>query len=310
MTKEKTSHSQRHHFVPRWYLEAWREPGTPGFWLYYRDPRGHIRLKKRPAAAIGYVDNLYSIKPDGLNFRKTISQEIEERFFAPIDAAACDVHRKIAANGVTALSHEDREVWALFVNSLIERSPRRLAEIEAQAAGIPDETIAEFKRKWPESALRPEMAAMLARIDKKAVVENGVRSAMTRYIFDSEFLKYVAAMEWLTIDLPSGQDHFLTGDSPVVINGGGQQSPIYLISMALSPGRLLVMHKKALEFNQDFTAMLAQMFSLLIVQQTQQHLVSSQELQDSQHIKYTKIVQSILKQPAQSLVPFLGKTPQ
>jgi hypothetical protein len=38
--------SENHHFVPKFYLKKWYETGKNGFWLYYRNERGNLRISK------------------------------------------------------------------------------------------------------------------------------------------------------------------------------------------------------------------------------------------------------------------------
>jgi len=73
---EPTIPIQRHHFVPQFYLRYWYEPGKNGFWLYFRNGAGKIDLAHRQAGFVAYVENLYSIVPDGLNLRTSVSQEV------------------------------------------------------------------------------------------------------------------------------------------------------------------------------------------------------------------------------------------
>jgi len=229
------------------------------------------------------------LRPDGLTpGRCSASDEIETVFFSRIDAEAALVHRKLISSGTRELSIEDRCVWALFLNSLLERSPRRIAEIEQSVDAA--ELFAEFKGYWP----RLNTQEILNRIDAKSAVRNTLLRALVDYIVDEPFVKYVSEMVWTIFDLREGEDHFLTGDCPLVVNGGRSDDPIYFLTIALSPERLLVMHKDVPDFDSGFVQTLAIMHSIQVITQTERHLVSSRRLIDSPSIKYVKAVEQRL----------------
>jgi hypothetical protein len=212
-----------------------------------------------------------------------------------VDNAASIIHEKLINQGVTALSDDDRINWVIFVNSLIERSPNRLSDIKSKAANIPSKIISELKQRSPSTTLQPAMQAIIDRMDSTSVVHNTVLSALVRYIVDEPFIRYVTEMEWLTIDIPKGQDHFLTGDTPVVINAGDSMTPIYMLSIAISPRRLLIMHKRSPEFDIQLCKKMVICHSIMLTKQTEKHLVSSKKLTDSEYIKYNRIAETMLK---------------
>ncbi len=290
--KKQVSH--RHHFVPQFYLRAWYESDEKGFWLYSRNVKGEIDYRHRAARSVAYERDLYSFRPDGLDPNGVISDELENGFFRPLDDAASDVHRKLLISGVNSLSGEDRYIWALFTNSLIERSPKRIREVlldsNISARSFLDEL--ETKSDSPETEFA--MKTALVKIDVDVFLRNTVLTELVHYIVDKHFIEYVAQMAWLTIDLPDGQDHFLTSDSPVVINGGTRNEPIYILSIALSPRRLLVMHKPSPDFDSDVIGMISHSHNVIVTRQAERHLVSSRKLSDSRFIKYTKVVNEAL----------------
>lgn len=286
--------SHRHHFVPQFYVRTWYESDCDGFCLYFRDKQNRIRLWRRSARAVAFVHDLYSLQPDGLGPRESSSDELEKNFFSRIDSAAGAIYDKLLSSGVTSISAEERPVWALFVNSLLERSPKRIREIESKASDVLDKSIAELERRWRNPSTWPAMKASLLTMNKTAAARNAALTSLTSYIVDQRFIEYVASMAWQIIELRVGADHFLTGDTPIVVNAGGSAAPIYMLSMALSPRRLLVMHTEDKAFDVDFFAMLAMGHNIVITKQTEKYLVSSRELADSHHIKYTRIAAEML----------------
>lgn len=281
--------SRRHHFVPQFYLRAWHNPDGFGLWLYTRDERGQIRCNRRPAKSIAYFEDLYSLRPDGLpSGRFATSDEPEIAFFSRIDNAAARIHQKLLDFDINSIPFDEKQIWALFLNSLLERSPKRIREIE-QAVPL-TEIAAEFTRRWPSA----RMQEALNKIDITAAVRNSLLEALPAYIGDKPFLGYLAQMCWSTFDISNRADHFLTGDCPLVVNHGQTDRPIHLLSIALSPKRLLVIHPHAPEFDLDFFRKIAVTHSVQVTAQTDTHLVSSKKLRNSSSINYVRVVEQNL----------------
>ena len=168
----------------------------------------------------------------------------------------------------------------------MERTPSRIKELES---GIKtDETIDLFRQKWPFSELPNK-------IDWNAIKRNAILSALIEFVVDEPFVEHVSKMVWQTVDFPEGPDHFLTSDSPLVVNNGQSNAPVLVMSIALSPQRLLVMHKNDSEFDGDFVVKLAHLHSALVTMQAEKHLISSRRLVDSRHIKYTRVANELLR---------------
>lgn len=291
---QKQQVSRRHHFVPQFYLRTWYESGKGGFWLYSRNAKGEVGFRRSVAKSIAYDWDLYSFQPDGLNPSGVVSDEIETSFFRPIDDAASLVHRKLLISGVNSLSGNDRYIWALFMNSLIERSPKRIQELLLASDTMSEPLRDKLETRPISHEAQVAIRTALDKIDMGAFFRNTVLSELVRFIYDKTFIEYVSQMAWQTIDLPYGLDHFLTSDSPVIINGGTRNHPIYILSIALSPKRLLVMHKPSSDFDSDVTGIISFGHNVVVTQQAERHLVSSRKLSDSRFIKYTRIVSEAL----------------
>jgi Protein of unknown function (DUF4238) len=193
---------------------------------------------------------------------------------------------------VAALTIDDRFIWALFINSLIERIPSRIRDWKMKISGLFDEMLTELESRRASVTIR---CRILSQINSSALINNKALSAVMYSIVDEPFIQYVTEMQWLTIDLPEGNDHFLTGDRPVIINGKDLSTyPIYMLSIAISPSRLLVMYKDEPEFDIEFIKKMAVLHNPILTKQTDKYLVSSKKLIDSECIKYSRIVKTML----------------
>lgn len=279
--------ARRHHYVPEFYLKAWNDPDQRGLWVYARDKQNRVRPLRRFPKSLGYATDLYSLEPEPPHpVLDCPSDAIEKEFFAPIDDGASRVHRKLLATGVRELTAEDRMLWSLFLNSLLERSPTRIEQIEQSMS--PTELGAELaqrlgNREW------------LSKINLSAMCRNAVRRALVDFIRDPPFVSHLAAMRWATVDILIDQEHLVTGDRPLLVNAGGAQNPVHCLSMALSPRRLLVIHSNAEDFDDHFVRTLTVLHNIAVIRQTEHYVVSSRELNDGPHTKYSRAVRELLK---------------
>lgn len=278
---------QRHHYVPQFYLREWYVPGKSEFWLYCRDDAGRLLFGRKSARSIGYQGGLYSVMPEVLGVQSAISNEIEEKFFSPLDSAASRIHRRLLKCGPGGLADQDRLLWGMFVNSLLERTPERIDQVKRNAQKIAQKSVAELTERSAADGRDPKQ--VFAALDVSAITNNAVLAGMVRWISNIETVRYFADMRWVVIRLQEGNEHLLTGDSPVVINGASGGDPIHILSLALSPGALLIMHAPHEAFDEELIRKIALMHSVLVAEQTKRYLVSSRELRDDGFIKYRKV---------------------
>lgn len=99
-------------------------------------------------------------------------------------------------------------------------------------------------------------------------------------------------MRWGIVSIPFEDEHFLTSDKPLLINGvkDTPDLPILLLSIALSPKKLLVLHAEDEQFNDDFVRMLAILHSPLIAERAEKHLISAKRIKNGRFVKYEKII--------------------
>lgn len=293
-----TNLSHRHHFIPKFYLKTWYDFDGSGVWLYLRNKNGNLSLKRRPAKSIGFEEDLYLLKADGLQLQET-SDDIETKFFQPIDTAASLVYQKLITSGVSSLSTNDRSVWSLFINALIERSPDRINDAERASDGMYEEVYEEFRSKWGSSVGWPRLKELYERQDKDIAIRNAILTGLVRYIYDEPFIQYMCEMSWDLVRLKEGsKDHFIISDKPVIINAGRAEEPIYTLSIALTPNLLLVMYKNVEEFDLEFIKICAATHNYFMARQAKKYLICSRKIEDSQFIKHSRIVSEIF-----------GKTP-
>jgi hypothetical protein len=279
--------ARRHHYVPQFYLKVWKDSDGKGLWLYAHDEKRGLRAYRRSPKSVGFVHDLYALSPEteypGLNYPP---DAIETKFFAVIDDSAALAHQKLLSSGIRHLTSEDRMLWGLFLNSLLERNPRRIEEIEQfdSVENIQHKVIQEFGN-----------SEFLNKLDLVALHQNSVRLALVNFIKDGSFIRCIADMQWTTVDITINGEHLITSDIPLILNAGAGGQPIHCLSIAISPKRLLIIRSKSDEFDEDFVRTLAVMHNMLLIKQAANYVISSKELVDGPHTKYSRFIAELLK---------------
>lgn len=173
---------------------------------------------------------------------------------------------------------EEKSSFAIFLISLILRHP---AEIE--------KNIAHAQRMFPASPTNS--------LDRhRTLIRNTVLKTMVESIVDPQFVHYLLSMRWGIVSIPFEEEHFLTSDKPLLINGGKDtpDSPILLLSIALSPKKLLVLHVEEEQFDDDFVRTLAILHSPLIAERAEKHLISATRIKNARFVQYEKIITEML----------------
>ena len=285
--------SHRHHFVPKFLLRQWYAADHLGFWLYFRDGTGKLRCRRKPAKSVAFMDDLYSFRPDFPSLGSLAKPDaLETEYFAAIDDEAAAVHRKLLVDDRPPLTQAERRAWARFINSLLERSPARISELESMAASDPQ----------IQGLLRHPRAIMLRdgrpKADLSAMLRNSLLRALRDFIDKEEDVAYLSSMRWVNFDIASKNEQFLTGDMPLVVNAGAGPSPIEMLTIAISPRRLLIMYREHEMVDQDLLVKAAVLHSILLTKQTQRHLISSCRLVDGRGLNYARIASGLATVPS------------
>ncbi len=280
--------ARRHHYVPQFYLRTWNDSDGKGLWVYSRDAKGGIKSRRCSARSIGFAEDLYTLLPDAAYPPPPnhAPDALEKSFFAKIDEHAARVHKKLVSTGIRELSSEDRSVWALFMNSLMERAPDRIEQVEREVSE--EELAQEFRSKFGNRDL-PD------KINLTALRKNTIRQVLAGYIVDEAFIAHLINVRWATVDVDIEGEHFVTSDRPILQNAASGGYPIHCLSMAISPTRLLIVHGESNDFDEKFIRTLAVSHNSLVIRQAKQYLVSSAMLVDGPHMKYSKAVLELAK---------------
>jgi len=231
-----------HHYVPQFYLKNWTSSQDGRMWRYRRETNGCISEKRVVPRGTAFEVDLYAVASPGAHEPVRHPNVIETEFFMRIDCAGAAVLPKLIATPPRPLTRAERLSWATFVNSLFERRRDTVLSRLDEAPRIAAESAASvMARVTPEN--RGRMAEALASFDVATASKNMVRELMVREIRDAEVNKYIAAADWTVFTATSCT--FITTDAPLLINAGSSSAPFHVLTLALSPNKLFVMHPQS-----------------------------------------------------------------
>jgi len=285
---------RRHHYVPQFYLRNWVGGKNNKLFIYYKDRNGNVRERYQSPKSTAYGKDLYILKKERIFSSVIEPDQIEKQFFQKLDNAASNVLKKILTAGIDFLRYEDKELWAYFILSLLERNIQRINSVDKftikSLDQIGNELLASCRDK--ESAANVERVIELFKDEDAA--HNIVQNNMLRLINDPDFVTGLLNMSWKIIYIESYELSFITTDYPVLINYGKDNEPIQWIAMPLSPNNLFVIYPSSWEWTDEFVKLICFGFNLRMIENCSKYVYARHPLKDGQYHKYTKILHDLL----------------
>jgi Protein of unknown function (DUF4238) len=195
---------------------------------------------------------------------------IEKEYLGGIEGAYATLYRDTLADRLP-LSNTDKAVMAVFLASMIERSPRRRAGIEGIFERV-DATLSEFQaaveNMTPEQRKRLSTSPLAVTEEERGrsvpaaeFLELGRDVASLHSSTIPQGVETIAPilyeMTWVFLQRPSGSDPFLTSDTPAVIlnpslppnsfHGPGLAQDDIEVSLPLSPDLALMARRHLTE---------------------------------------------------------------
>lgn len=229
---------RKHHYVPIFYSKQWC--GSDGRLVRFTREHGRLVDRRRPPAAVGWEYDLYRMPgEDGAD-----AQRLEARFFSRLDDKAAVILRKLLAATMVNLDEFDVGHWAMFMRSLLHRSPTRLREYRESGMRIWWETIRKAADRYDDlrAAGDPETHAEYLATRTEAEGAAAVFENIPQLLAGERVLAAFAKAPWLKYDVPASSPPLLLSDAPIVMTNGFD-TPGGHIAMPLSPTRFMVISR-------------------------------------------------------------------
>lgn len=226
MTQSKPQAPSRdHHFIPQFLLRAWAgdDNKVPCCW-----PRadGQLRPKRLSPKSFGFETSLYTTEC----MAPEHAQQMEEKFFKPLDDGAADAHRLLVAGNVGDLTDAMVLDWARFIISLWFRTPTDIHGLRAFVDAFADPEFSEAKLGMSTPVALPDGSYSALQMD-------AVRAGISLPAFNEALV----SMHWYALGI-DGPHRFMISDWPTQT---AQNLPFLghkdaYVVVPISPSRLFI----------------------------------------------------------------------
>ncbi|WP_271078549.1 DUF4238 domain-containing protein [Aurantiacibacter sp. MUD61] len=226
--------SRRHHYIPQFWIKRWADEN--GFVKRYRKFGLKLDIRSEPPKSVGYFYNLYDL-PEGL--RQDVS--LEELFFKPLDDKASKVFARLNEETNPTLDGEETATLAIFILSLLHRSPDSLAASREAAVkqyiGLRDEV----REKYGElrTAADPPTFEEYESLEPANAPERAFYRSFANYMVNDNLIDFLANMHWRLFRRVDGMHPLLLSDDPIARTNGFKKKDGHL-AFPLSPNTLIV----------------------------------------------------------------------
>ena len=217
------------------YLRKWR--AQDGKITEYTKPHTELVAKRVKAESTGFAERLYELQEN----EPAIAQQVEEKFFKPIDtwaSASLDLLERSGNNAKWDDHH--RSAWSRFIISLLLRCPEDISLFRDawNAEFIKTDNKSENsyikKRETDDPKTLSEFLNKLSRSTK----ERNIFHVLNTLIDNERIGKTINDMIWHVIDLSERAHKLLTSDRTVIRTNLIEENAH--IVLPISPRRLFI----------------------------------------------------------------------
>lgn len=273
-----SSEPRKHHYLPEFYSKWWA--GADRRLIRYTKPTTvKMDIKRVYPSEVGWQKDLYSF----LDRTGNRSQVTEIEFFKKLDDKAARALRRLNSTFDVPLSVEESNVWTLFIQSLLLRSPTHIESFK-QKAGV------EFEKSLPDVRLAypglrklddPETFDEYEQQKGKFNINNIAMQIFPRTIVNSNIGKFIHEMFWAYRIVPNDSHKLLLSDDPVIRTNGLRKKDGHLV-LPLSPNRLFIatwQQSTMIKLDQIKTTDLVRMTNHAMVCGARQFVIASDTVQ-------------------------------
>jgi Protein of unknown function (DUF4238) len=234
------NHPLNHHFVPRNYFKPWADCEQK-LVVYERRDGVVFPPYKRSTKSICVRRGLYSYS---FEVEEANRQAIEQKLLSKIDNDGALVLQKMnASTGNPSLTDQERYNFAVFINSLILRTPEafkygtKKGEIILRRVLEEEDPHLKFTeiKKILNGLTLPEW------FEKHQPVfwRNFGSEQMANLFFEPRFVSRFMQMHWIVLERSSPDAYLLTSDRPLIMFGNSNDKN-FGVALTVSPRRVFL----------------------------------------------------------------------
>ncbi|MDQ0313949.1 DUF4238 domain-containing protein [Amorphus orientalis] len=226
---------QRHHYIPRFYLESWAHSEGKVF-EYSLGRKNEIRVRLVTPKRTGFVWDLYKIEVLAGDY----AYDVEKKFMGMVDSRAAIVFQKILSSQMWGLSSEERVEFANLIFSLVIRNPQELGLFKKQFSRDWDKKIPDIEERYKATLWRPGYPDSFSEYEKIVAPDYwkvAVYEVFCNLIQDENFSRLLSSMHWGVRELSVRGKQLLTSDRPVIMTNGLMGESAHVL-LPISPDKL------------------------------------------------------------------------
>ncbi len=239
----------KHHYIPEFHLKSWKNE-TGSLFIYRKVWNGKIDKKEKQPSQVCYKNDLYILREDLFGSLPSRPDHVENVLGEIDDKAAKVIAKILSGTSISALSADDKRDWAIYVNSLLHRSPERLEGLDSLMRTTITKTLDDIKACAKEETHKTwdECGKLFVETNYG---KNHVRLLLLPIITKNESIEGLLDYEWNVINLKDPFPfQFILTEMPVVTFA--KEDNIYMLALALTPSLLWLAFPRALRDSEDY----------------------------------------------------------
>ena len=258
--------------------------------LYRKDGSGKIESRMKHPSQVCFENELYTLKNEPLVSTAPIPDYIENGLAKIDDKAAIVLTKMLIPSLFSELTMGEKQDWAIYVNSLLHRSPEKLKVLDAKMRSIIAETLLDIKRlATPETKGTWDVCGKIFKDSNYC--QNRVRTLLLSVIRDNDWINGLLNFKWLVISLDATVPYrFILTESPMVIVG--EDDNIGMLALALTPDLLWIALPRTFDDSEDVTDLFkhaTMLYNAAQVARKPKFIISRVELRNDGLHNYEKI---------------------
>lgn len=228
---------RRHHYIPEFFQRHWA--GADGRVERYERIASRVHQRRVFPSAAGFQENLY--RHPSPDMEEWDAQALEWAILSKIDDAASKALAALIADRDALRDGRVRMDWALFMRSMLMRTPSQMEGALSVLGAIWQQTDKpsqdHYMRHHWKPGLPPKVEQFLEMLNPNAKQEAAFRIFAESLAAD-RLVRHICRLPWRVVDCAASGFPLLLSDHPVVLVP--LQTEEGHMAMTLSPTKLLM----------------------------------------------------------------------
>jgi hypothetical protein len=149
-------------------------------------------------------------------------QDVETKVLQRVDNDAYRVLEKMKSGGLAGLSTDDRQTWALFLNSLRWRQPRNVLSLREKGLNALREELNRDSSDYDSLAGKDDPPTLADWAEKRfpGLTANYGLTIFGSILGDSTIASKLTSLTWWLCDVTAGSRELLLADHPCILTTG------------------------------------------------------------------------------------------